>query len=228
MKEQWEKWDELLAARSLRERVIVLVTVCVVVIFAWAQFVFTPVTKHIQGQFGEIARMNSDMEAASAELSILESRLKVDPNAVLREEQANLKAQLEEQRADMQQRLKEMVAPSQMADVLRQVLSEFQGLKLVVVKNNPAQPFSVNEASEPGRDTGAENDDTAGVPVFQHSLELVLEGGFFDSLIYLKRLERLEEQFQWEMLDMTVVDFPRMRISLVVQTLSLEEEWIGV
>lgn len=226
MKEQWEKWENLLAARSLRERVILLITALVALAFIWLQFVYTPMDKRIQRQGGEIARINAEVETAASEMALLESQLKVDPNQLLREEQDQLKAELDRLRTEMQNRLKEMVAPAHMADLLRQVLSEFSGLKVVSVKNRPVHKLVLKgEDSVPA---GKSEDQDLEVPIFQHDLELVFEGGFFDSLNYLRRLESLEEQFQWDMLDMVVIEFPKMKISLRVQTLSLEEEWIGV
>ena len=67
-------------------------------------------------------------------MALLESQLKWDPNQLLRGRQDQLKAELDRLRTEMQNRLKEMVAPAHMADLPRQVLSEFSGLKVVSVE----------------------------------------------------------------------------------------------
>ena len=57
---------------------------------------------------------------------------------------------------------------------------------------------------------------------------MTLEGSYFQTLSFLKRLEDMESGFFWRSVDYQVTDYPKAQIVIQIMTLSLEEEWIGV
>ncbi len=224
---------------------MLLLTVIVVIVFLWFQFVFSPLDEKVKAGKAAISALNGEMGAFGTEMTLLEERLKVDPNQSLRDEHARLKLALKVQRDELESKLSALIAPERMADVLRDVLAGFSGLTLRSARNYQVRPFSVRDGqaqekqAQEGRAKGKYppeekngSKDSAvekgELPIYQHSFELSLVGNFFDLLRYLKRLEGLDEDFQWYLLDIRVNDYPQMEVRVVVRTLSLEQEWIGV
>ena len=64
--------------------------------------------------------------------------------------------------------------------------------------------------------------------LYQHGVEMLLEGEYFQTLRYLKALEELPWQVLWGELEYGVQDYPRASIRLQINTLSTDSGWIGV
>ena len=63
--------------------------------------------------------------------------------------------------------------------------------------------------------------------IFAHGFEMALSGNYFQTLSFLQHLEKMSG-FYWQALDYEVEDYPNATITLQLNTLSLEEDWIGV
>jgi MSHA biogenesis protein MshJ len=64
--------------------------------------------------------------------------------------------------------------------------------------------------------------------IFQHSFELTLQGSYFDLHDYLAQLEKLPWQMFWSRLSVQSEQYPRLRVTILVQTLSLTKAWLVV
>ena len=64
--------------------------------------------------------------------------------------------------------------------------------------------------------------------VYKHGIELTLQGAYLDLLDYLARLERLPVQMFWAHAKMDAGDYPRVRLTVTVYTLSLNKNWLVV
>ena len=116
---------------------------------------------------------------------------------------------------------------AQVADGLRDVLAGDESLSLISLRNVGSEPV-IREDRAAAADA-AEGDASAQVPrVFRHRVELVVRGDYFAVLAYLKRLEGLDWQFQWDALELQSVDYPVAQAMVSLSTLSLAEDWIGV
>ncbi|MDP6415432.1 MAG: MSHA biogenesis protein MshJ, partial [Gammaproteobacteria bacterium] len=73
--------------------------------------------------------------------------------------------------------------------------------------------------------SASEDADTA--TFYKHGFEIEFEGTYFACLEYLRAVESLPWRFYWQVLELTVDEYPSNRIRLEVSTLSLDEEWIG-
>lgn len=217
MKEQWDKLSTRVEALTVRERVIVLSTVAVGVLFIWGQFFFFPLQDRYKNASNSIRSMDQQQVEFANQIAVLDLQLADDPNRELLAQRQGLELQLEKMKAQIEGQLSGLIAPEKMADVLRSVLIDQRSLKLISLKNLPVEPFNMVEE-------GVESQGTA---LFSHSMELVVDGRYFDVLEYIKRLEQLKG-FNWQMLDYDVIDYPNARVTIRIRTLSLEEDWIGV
>lgn len=222
--EKWYVLKDKTAALSLRERVILLFAVMACVSFIWAQFFYLGFEKKLKQAQLEMRQQQQVSVAQSDQLSLLMTRLAHDPNAVLLKEQAGLQTKLDALKQDIEERLRNLIEPELMADVMKKVLSDYQGLRLISAKNLPAAPLEIEST---GNAEKQEQDNKAQAVLFSHAFQMELTGDYFQTLAFLKRLEEMKG-FYWTMLHYEVEDYPQARITLQLSTLSLEEGWIGV
>ncbi len=219
VKEKYAKLSEKVEAITLRERVIIVATIVIGVFFLWLQFVFDPLDKREKASTQLARESESKMFDLSSEQTLLADKIKQDPNIILRKQQKQLMSQIEQQRIQLEEKLEGLIAPSKMADVLKNILQATGGLKLVSAKNLPVSRF--NEENE-------DSEESEEMPLYRHELELVIQGGYYDVIDFLLQLEGLEKGFQWVMMNYQVERYPKAEVTLLVQTLSLDEQWIGI
>lgn len=222
--EQWYNLKDKTAALSLRERGILLAVGIIVVMFLWAQFFYLNFEQELKKTKQEISNLQQSEWTQKEQLANLMERLSHDPNAALFAEQRDIQEKLEALKEQIEIRLSHLIAPELMADVLRDVLSDYKGLRLISAKNLPVAPLklTVNQKEEKQN----KKDETQTV-LFSHRFEMVLNGDYFQTLAFLKSLEGMQG-FYWTMLKYEVDDYPTANITLQLSTLSLDEDWIGV
>jgi MSHA biogenesis protein MshJ len=64
--------------------------------------------------------------------------------------------------------------------------------------------------------------------VFQHSFEITLQGSYIELHDYLTQLEKMPWQMFWGRISVSTEQYPRLRATLTVQTLSLNKAWLIV
>src|SRR5262249_41659841 len=148
----------------------------------------------------------------------------VDPDAVKRSYRDALRKQLADIDQTMQGLQRGLVPPEKMAKLLEEMLSRSGGLQLVSLRTLPVQRFETPGATPAVKpnDKGAK---PATVPeperaVYQHSVEITLQGSYPDLLEYLSQLEKLSWQMFWGRISVDTEQYPRLRVTLTVQTLS--------
>lgn len=227
----FEKWNTLkakTAALSLRERGIMLVVAIVLVFFIWAQFYFLSFEKELKTTKTEISKLQQLELSQQDELQSLMARLADDPNAQLLAEQRQINSKLDKLKEQIEIRLSHLIEPELMADVMRNVLSDYKGLRLVSAKNLEVEPLNLSEvAKKEANKTSSKSEDEDQAVLFSHRFEMVLNGSYFQTIAFLKRLEEMKG-FYWTMLKYEVEEYPNAKVTLQLSTLSLDEDWIGV
>lgn len=222
------KWDELnqkLLAMSVRERAIILATSLVLVIFLWLQFVYTPIEDQQaslrQASFAEAEQV----QQYARRIEELTGLLAHNPNDALQREQQVLQQKLMDLGAGIEAQLAHLLAPQEMADVLQQVLADYQGLRLLKARNLAAKPLELTRS--PDQTSNSAKQDRQQAAVFVHGFEMTLAGDYFQTLAFIQYLEEMSGFF-WHSLDYQLESYPNAQIILQLNTLSLEEDWIGV
>ena len=165
----------------------------------------------------QLSQVRTEAALAQAQVVELSRQLSQDPDAAARERIRDVGEEL----ADIDDELKEvhrgLVSPEGMARVLEDILT----------RNRPSLLETLNIAAVSTL-TGAEPsaEDRAGV--YRHGVELTLEGSYLDLLDYVSRLERLPWQMFWARADMDATAYPRVRLTVVLYTLSLDKKWMVV
>ena len=222
---------ERYTALSLRERVLVTLAVLSVTWMAWSATLggFLESSK-VQIE-RDIDSVYSRMQAAVAEQTALESAKANDPNVRLGRERMLLDQDLAELAGSMSSVLDRFVPPQQMPALLEDVIRHHQGLSLKHMQSLPVETIVVGDV-EPTEEVVAEQHNSAAeqaVPeVYRHPLRLVFEGDYFEVAAYLEELEQSDWEFGWRRLEYVVTDYPDAEVTLEIETLSQEKNWIGV
>jgi MSHA biogenesis protein MshJ len=122
----------------------------------------------------------------------------------------------------------DLVDPTQMRQVLEELLRRQHGLELASAVNRVARTVLDEEAAEeqPSGSAAAERSDAP--KLYRHSLVLTLRGSYLDFLRYVEAVERLPWNLYWSGLELRTDEYPVNDITIELTTLSLDEEWIGV
>ena len=224
--EKWHLLREKTAELSLRERGIITAVSVVLILFIWSQIVFLPFEKQQKLHKLKIAGLGQDIVTKSDRLSELTRLLENDPNAPLRAKQKSLKLEMAELTTEIEGRLSNLVAPEKMADLMRNVLADYKGLRLLSAKNLPVEPLQIQSMTTQAKPENNEQAEQQTV-LFAHGFEMVLSGEYFQTLNFLQHLEAMNG-FYWQALDYKVGQYPKAEITIQISTLSLEEGWIGV
>lgn len=232
MNEKWLLLNEKLNALSVRERGILFATLLVLVLFIWLQAVFLPWEETRKAQRQAIAQAEQGMVDGSTELQGMMEQLKRNPNDPLREEALRLNGILADVNQQIGSKLAHLMPPQLMALTMQNVLADYSGLRLVSAKNLEVETLNLSDSGTEEVNSNVSNDpevvdDDADAVVYSHGFEMTLKGNYFQTLEFIQRLEQLNGFF-WHSLDYRVSTYPDAEITIRLNTLSLDKEWIGV
>lgn len=211
-----EKCNELLArvdALTIRERVLVLITVLALCGTAWHLLLMQPLLQQAAKARQDIAETQARIELANASLQDQVLQLsQIDSTNQSRF--AFIKQRIDALDRELSEYSGKLIDPGEMAFVLESVLKGQSNLRLKRIRNLGAEALTAD-------------DQNSAVILYRHGLEIEVEGSYLDCLAYLEKIEALPWRFYWQFLELDVVEYPRNRIRIEVSTLSLDEEWIG-
>ncbi len=210
---------ERLDALSLRERALVFAAGVALIYMSWQGLLMDRLTARAHAaeqRLGEVRRRMSTIEEvglASAD----------DPAIAAAARNRSLKAQLDALDAELRSLAQGYVAPERMTEMLRELLSSQQGLKLVSLANLPVE--SLSRSPDPVGDRTIQPGDRG---PFLHPVEMVVEGDYASVVAYLRALEGLPWRVHWERVELVAGDYPVNRVRIVIGALSLSRDWIAV
>ena len=228
MKEHWRKLSARFDALAERERVLVAAAVLAAVVFAFYALALDPVLARKQRLVQQVAETRQNIRNADTLLKALEAR--PDPNAVRRSYREALRKQLAEIDAAMQGLQAGLVPPERMPKLLEEMVARSRGLQLVTLRTLPSQRFETPGAPSAvaGGAKGAKPPERSPErSIYQHSVEITLQGSYADLHEYLVHLERSPLRMFWGRLNL-VSAYPRLTVTLTVHTLSLSKAWLVV
>jgi MSHA biogenesis protein MshJ len=246
VKERLAKLAATIDRLSLRERLFVFVALLVVLSGLWEAVLAAPLEARERAAAAKITALQSRLEVLNQSIvSTAEGLSEGMPNQLDR--LRALRARVTESDAAVRVYTTDLVDPAQMRAVLEDLLHRQTNLRLVSAENLPVRPLFEGEdgvkpqgaeppASDPRvRPQGQADQDEERVRpqggqtrLYRHTLVLRLQGSYLDCLAYLESIEGLPWHLYWTRLELDAGEYPRNDIVLEVQTLSLEEGWIGV
>jgi len=229
----WKRFASLIDVRTVRERVLILVTASVVVYTLMQSLLLGPVLTERRRLVQETRNDQAESAKMAVQLQTLARDKTADPDALLKtrlaelgDRQAQLQRQIDAQSA-------ELVPPEKMPAVLEKILANNPRLQLIEVKTLPRTSISMESAPGEPAAQGREPkipaaDEKKPNEIYRHGVEVTMRGSYLDLLAYLMQIESLPVRMFWDRVSLSVTAYPTVTMRLVVYTISLEKVWLTV
>jgi MSHA biogenesis protein MshJ len=231
MKQRWQKFAARVDALSQRERIMGFAA-SAAVLYAVAQAgVIGPLLRKQELLKIQVVQQQNNIAGINAEITQKLKEAEADPDAPVRARLAATReesARLGESLRSMQQGL---VPPDRVAPLLESILRANGRLKMVSLRTLPVESLS----SLGNKKDGAGEEPAAGAAskpmpkrelLFRHGVEVTVRGSYLDMVDYMTALEGLPTQLFWGKAQLDVEEYPSVRLTLTLYTLSLDEKWM--
>ncbi|MCG3730089.1 type II secretion system protein GspM [Vibrio cincinnatiensis] len=215
MKQRWNELNQVFNQRSPREKWLIGGCGFVVMVMSLQIALIDPLLVSHQLQSNKLSNLQSSNQSMQMAVQQLQHELSKNPDAEIDIELDQLKAQNQQLTAQLDEVMETLVSPSQMAQVLQDVLDKSNKLKLVSLTSLPAEPIN------------PQDDDANASSYFVHPVRIELTGNYFAIRDYLAALENLPVNYYWRRFQYQVVKYPQAQLVLEVYTLGSRKEFIG-
>jgi MSHA biogenesis protein MshJ len=234
MKQRWQVLAARIDALSQRERVMVFVAVLATLALAAQFIVFGPLQRKQDALRTQLAQQKTMIAATNAEIVRKLELARQDPDGPLRARLQAVRGETERLSADLRAMQRGLVSPERIAPLLESILRANGRLKLVGVRTLPVDPLSsIVDAGEKAKGMPAATPAAAAPAavkgpelLFRHGVELTARGSYLDMVDYMAALEALPTQLFWGRAQLDVEEYPTVRLTLTLYTLSLDEKWM--
>lgn len=217
LRDLMDRYDQL----SLRERILVLVATTLMIALVWNSTFIVPLDKERKSKLSQIDALKAEISGHEKSIEALVAQGATEGQLPSHATVDTLKTEI----AEIDRRLagvtSGLIAPKEMSHVLEQVLARAKRLQLIGLHTLP--PEAVIAPGSDAAPAGAHN----AAQIYKHGVELVLSGGYVDTLYFLQALEALPWRFLWDRVEYTI-EYPKGTLKLRLYTLGLDEGWIGV
>ena len=223
---------ELLAnfeTRSLRERVLITLTVLTLTWGLWIASIGGYVIDTKEEVITDITRLSQVLQAEDAERRRLRL-LDTGPARVrLEERRDQLERMVATQHSQLEGLLDAFIPPEEVPRLLQDMLRSHSGLQLKQLASHPSEPLIWSGPSELQTEplAGVEDAENA-LQIYRHPITIELSGAYTDVHDYLSALEASGWRFSWRGLAYEVSDYPKAKVVVEIETLSRERDWLGV
>jgi len=215
MKRYWQDLDQRFSKLAKRERGVLLLGGIGAILILGFSAVDVATAKHKTLAL-QLTQAKADTAAARAQTQLLVRQLAQNPDDHARARIAELSRQIGVLDEQMRGVNRGLVPPQRMARILEKMLARTSRVTLVELQTLP-----VSHLIERNQSLDRPN-------VYKHGIEMTLQGRYLDLLDYLSKLEALPWQMFWAQAQMDANDYPDVRITVTVFTLSLDKKWLVV
>ena len=236
MKQVWENTANKINDLTLRERIVIFGMLATTLI-AFVDAVFWGPSSNKETILSQqLLQMNGEIQSLQEEIQTVQTTEINDPNVAIQSRLVVVKEQLAAINLSLQGKQQQLIAPDEISQMLETILIQNRELQLVTLSNLPVEALIASPAEE-NADTPEEFDQTNIQPqvnyepsgqIFKHSVEITIQGEYFNLLAYLDELEKIPSQMYWDQVTLSVDDYPSTILTLSVYTLSLDETWLKV
>jgi len=185
----------------------------------------------------QIAQQQAELPALRQQVAALQDA-KDHPDAAAHAQQEALRGQIAEANSVIAGMQENLVPAAEMSHVLEDLLARSPRVRIVSLKTLPASTLveaPPATAAAPGAPAPAAGTAGASAPlqasndnIYKHGVELTLEGSYADLHDYLTRAERMPWRMFWSRAVLDSSDYPHVRLTVTVYTLSLDPAWLQV
>ncbi len=209
----WHLAESKFSQLSIREKWLLLLCGIVAVGMLLFTLVVEPAVKanRILEQQRQSTRLTN--QKLEADILLATAKLGRDPDQEINQQYKQLLKQSQQMSQELANMVATLLTPSQMAELLEQVLHANPGLLLESLESLEAEPITHGNSNHTG--------------YYLHPVRLVVTGDYFAILNYLQKLESMPVKYYWRKFDYQVESYPKARLVLEVYTLGTSQEFIG-
>lgn len=209
-----EKFGQRFASLTVREQRMVVGTVLLLLWGIWDNFYYQPAQQAKQSLENEIIQFDQQIKTLKQLAQELENTATSDPNSKNRQSLSSLEQSIDHLKQQLSSGEKSFVPSNLMSSALRDMLKQYNNLKLIKLETLPPKGF------------GSDGKELSWL--YRHTLILTLQGDYFSTLNYLKALEALPWRIHWDHIDYNVKNYPIAETRIQIYTLSFEQDWLSV
>ncbi|BDR16976.1 type II secretion system protein M [Vibrio diabolicus] len=215
MNEFWLSLEERFGEMSAREKLLIALCGLVVVIMLLFTLVLEPKLNEIISNERQLSNLKQANQKIEIDTLRIQAQLKKDPNAEIDRSISNLLTESQHLSMQLAEIIEHLITPSQMAELLENVLEQQSGIHLLSLQTLPSEP--ITEDKEASQYSG----------YYVHPVRMELTGDYFSIANYLNKLESLPASYYWRSFSYKVEEYPKAKLVLEVYTLGSREEFIG-
>jgi len=240
MKRRWLQFTARVEALQPRERIMAFGAAVVVLVFLANTLVFAPLSRKEATLRSTLQQQRIAVDGIAADIEGKARAYGNDPNEVLRKRLGELRAETARTSDELRTMQKGLVPPERIAPLLETILRANGRLKLVSLKTLPATTLADGStpAPAPGAPATPAPAPASGAPLapppivkspdllYRHGVELTVRGSYLDMVDYMHALETLPTQLFWGKAQLDAEEYPNVRLTLTLYTLSLDPKWM--
>lgn len=197
---------------SLRERMLTYLSGVAVLFVVWDLALLSPQMNKTEKVNSQLQQLEQKLAARAQEATILAQGVGSNIDQEKHQQLEGLNQQIETLNSEMSGMSFGLVPPDELLIVVKEVLERSNELTIFRIEYLPPEKVQIGQASQ--------LDSRGAAGVYKHTVELSLEGTYFDLLEYLQGLEELPWRLYWEGLTYEVSNPPLGDIELRISTLS--------
>lgn len=204
MKRYWQPIAARIDEMTLRQRGILFATISLVVVALAHEALIAPMLAKQKNLIDRVNRDQSQLSAVRAQLQGLLKEQEAGPKDPEQEALGKLEARVAEGEKAVAARKQAFIAPTRLPALLKDLLGPGQAVRMESLKVVPGTQVE------------------AATQFYRHGVELSLKGRYFELAQYLASLEKLPARLLWGRLELQVEQYPEVRLTLQVHTVSTQ------
>jgi MSHA biogenesis protein MshJ len=240
MKRRWLQFTARVEALKPRERFMAFGAAVVVLVFLANSIVLAPLSRKQASLKSTLQQQTIAIGGIVADIEGKARAYGNDPNEPLRKRLGELRAETARTSEELRTMQKGLVPAERIAPLLEAILRANGRLKLVSLKTLPVTTLGDSAPPAPAASAPAAPATPAAAPaapvpppvvktpdvLYRHGVELTVRGSYLDMVDYMQALESLPTQLFWGKAQLDAEDYPNVRLTLTLYTLSLDPKWM--
>ncbi len=236
MKERLKRLALRIDAMTLRERVLIFAAMVTLLLLLPYSMAIQPALRRQQSLLDRIRQDQSQINALQEQIRQTVTGQQEAPDPAGRAKLEGLEqhlAQIEQEIADKQKRL---IPAEKVSDLLRSIMGNNSRVELVSLNSASGGQVELKPAAAPQAPGTAPAAQAAPAPgaaapgkseppkmeIYKHGVDLTLRGNYLDLLGYVSDLERSPWRLIWGPIRLEVEQYPVVKLTVTVYTLSTE------
>lgn len=232
----YRQWQAAFAGLKLAERRLLFIAALILLPYLFVLWLLEPSWQLLQRQQQQQQQQLAQLAALDSQNALIQQTLQQDPNQHLQQQLLSEQQARTQLSAQIRQLTGRYVAAEQMLTLLQDVLAQSPGVRLQQMSSKSAEPIQLG--SPPAvTAAGSANETSAAIAsngtqqtalLYRHITVLTFSGDYAHLQQLLQRMEALSWQLHWRQLDYQVQQHPQAELTLQLETLSEQADYLRI